>query len=72
MGAPEEAAPAADVEAPPAPPPKPPAVPFREVLRTADAWDVLLMITGTICGAACGAVQPWCAPAAARGGSLRF
>ena len=60
MGAPEEAAPAADVEAPPAPPPKPPAVPFREVLRTADTWDVVLMITGTICGAACGAVQPWC------------
>ena len=60
MGAPEEAAPAADVEAPPAPPPKPPAVPFREVLRTADALDVVLMITGTICGAACGAVQPWC------------
>ncbi len=51
---------AADVEAPPAPP-APPAVPFREVLRTADAWDILLMITGSICGAACGAVQPWCA-----------
>jgi len=67
MGVPEEAvgAPveAVDVESPPetAPPPQPAAVSFRQVLRTADAWDVLLMVTGTICGAACGAVQPWCA-----------
>lgn len=60
MGMEEDATVAADVEAPPALP-APPAVPFREVLRTADAWDILLMITGSICGAACGAVQPWCA-----------
>lgn len=61
MGEMEDAAVAADVEAPTPAPPAPPAVPFREVLRTADAWDVLLMVTGSICGAACGAVQPWCA-----------
>jgi len=40
--------------------PAEPAVSLLQVLRTADAYDILLMTVGTICGAACGAVQPWC------------
>jgi hypothetical protein len=43
-----------------APEAAPVAVSFREVLRTADAYDKVLMLCGTVCGAACGSVQPWC------------
>jgi hypothetical protein len=57
---------AADVEAAPPAPEAPAAVSFREVLRTADAADVALMVAGSICGAACGSVQPWCVRAARR------
>lgn len=53
----------ADVEAAPPAPEAPAAVSFREVLRTADAADVALMVAGSICGAACGSVQPWCVAA---------
>ena len=36
------------------------AVPFSELLRTADALDWLLMLVGTVSAACTGAVQPWC------------
>lgn len=37
------------------------AVSFLQLLRTADWLDWLLMLTGTVCAMATGAVQPWCA-----------
>lgn len=36
------------------------AVSFRELIRTADFLDWVLMFFGTVCAFATGAVQPWC------------
>lgn len=42
------------------PKPAEPAVSFRQLIRTADWLDWILMICGTVCAFATGAVQPWC------------